>query len=100
MRAMTINRMDIFLIVVADLEATKAFFIELGLKLEAQFDEERLGGFEVGDNDEEDVHPINCHSPHSLPSLLVTMPAARVLYLTACDPPRRRGRASKCADGA
>jgi hypothetical protein len=34
--AMTIKRMDNVLIVVDDLEATKAFFIELGLKLEGE----------------------------------------------------------------
>ena len=33
---MTIKRMDNVLIVVDDLEATKAFFIELGLKLEGE----------------------------------------------------------------
>src|SRR5262245_15312419 len=33
---MTIKRMDNVLIVVNDLEATKAFFIELGLKLEGE----------------------------------------------------------------
>jgi catechol 2,3-dioxygenase-like lactoylglutathione lyase family enzyme len=32
---MTLNRMDNVLIVVDDLEATKAFFIELGLELES-----------------------------------------------------------------
>jgi catechol 2,3-dioxygenase-like lactoylglutathione lyase family enzyme len=35
-RILTIKRMDNVLIVVDDLEATKAFFIELGLKLEGQ----------------------------------------------------------------
>ena len=33
---MTVKRMDNILIVVDDLEATKAFFIELGLKLEGE----------------------------------------------------------------
>src|SRR5207237_10072245 len=33
---MTLNRMDNVLIVVDDLEAAKAFFIELGLKLEGE----------------------------------------------------------------
>src|SRR5512147_1295303 len=33
---MTVKRMDNVLIVVDDLEATKAFFIELGLKLEGE----------------------------------------------------------------
>lgn len=33
---MTVNRMDNVLIVVEDLEAAKAFFIELGLKLEGE----------------------------------------------------------------
>src|SRR6516162_6047574 len=33
---MTVNRMDNVLIVVDDLEATKAFFIELGLTLEGE----------------------------------------------------------------
>ena len=33
---MTLKRMDNVLIVVDDLEATKAFFIELGLKLEGE----------------------------------------------------------------
>src|ERR1700754_402158 len=35
-RNMTIKRMDNVLIVVDDLEAVKAFFIELGLKLEGE----------------------------------------------------------------
>ena len=35
-RDMTVKRMDNVLIVVDDLEATKAFFIELGLKLEGE----------------------------------------------------------------
>ncbi|AWY44256.1 VOC family protein [Pseudomonas putida] len=42
---MTIKRMDNVLIVVDDLEAVKAFFIELGLKLEGQTTVE---GSEVG----------------------------------------------------
>ena len=33
---MTVKRMDNILIVVDDLEAVKAFFVELGLKLEAR----------------------------------------------------------------
>ena len=33
---MTVKRMDNVLIVVDDLEITKAFFVELGLKLEGQ----------------------------------------------------------------
>ena len=33
---MTVNRMDNVLIVVDDLEAVKAFFIELGFKLEGE----------------------------------------------------------------
>ena len=33
---MTIKRMDNVLIVVDDLETTKAFFVELGLKLEGE----------------------------------------------------------------
>src|SRR6266545_6587566 len=117
---MTLKRMDNVLIVVDDLEAAKAFFIELGLKLEgettvegplvgsliglkggpdilepdqapdqrpfdcrlalkleAQFDEERLGGFEIVDNDEDVVHPFKRHSLPSLPSLLVPVRAAR-----------------------
>jgi catechol 2,3-dioxygenase-like lactoylglutathione lyase family enzyme len=36
MRAMTIQRMDNVLIVVDDLEAVKAFFLELGLELEGE----------------------------------------------------------------
>ena len=36
MSAMTIQRMDNVLLVVDDLEAVKAFFIELGLKLEGE----------------------------------------------------------------
>jgi hypothetical protein len=31
------------------------------LELEAQFDEERLGGFEIVDNDEDVVHPFKRH---------------------------------------
>jgi catechol 2,3-dioxygenase-like lactoylglutathione lyase family enzyme len=42
---MAIKRMDNVLIVVDDLEAAKAFFIELGLKLEA---ETTVGGPLVG----------------------------------------------------
>src|SRR5688500_3185010 len=42
---MTVKRMDNVLIVVDDLEAAKAFFIELGLKLEG---ESTVGGPSVG----------------------------------------------------
>jgi len=42
---MTLKRMDNVLIVVDDLEATKAFFIELGLKLEG---EQTVEGPEIG----------------------------------------------------
>ena len=42
---MTIKRMDNVLIVVEDLEAVKAFFVELGLTLEGQTDVE---GPEIG----------------------------------------------------
>ena len=43
---MTIKRMDNVLIVVDDLEAAKAFFIELGLKLEGETTGRRAFGRE------------------------------------------------------
>jgi hypothetical protein len=43
----------------------------LALELEAQFDEERLGAFEVVDNDEDVVHPLKRHVLPSLTSRLM-----------------------------
>src|SRR6266436_3899912 len=37
----------------------RPFDCRLPLELEAQFDEERLGGLEIVDNDEDVVHPFN-----------------------------------------
>jgi len=42
---MTVKRMDNVLIVVDDVEAAKAFFIELGLKLEGRDDSRRAFGW-------------------------------------------------------
>src|SRR2546425_12374043 len=39
----------------------RPFDCRLALELEAQFDEERLGGFEIVDNDEDVVHPFKRH---------------------------------------
>jgi len=39
----------------------RPFDCRLALELEAQFDEKRLGGFEIVDNDEDVVHPFNRH---------------------------------------
>jgi hypothetical protein len=47
------------------------------LELEAQFDEESLGGFEVIDNDEDVVHPFKRHILPFLASLLMPGLAAR-----------------------
>jgi catechol 2,3-dioxygenase-like lactoylglutathione lyase family enzyme len=40
---MTLQRMDNVLIVVDDLEAAKAFFAELGMELEAEATNDRIG---------------------------------------------------------
>ena len=45
----------------------RPFDCRLALQLQAQFDEERLGGLEIVDNDEDVVHPFN---RHILPFLL------------------------------
>jgi len=45
----------------------RPFDCRLSLELKAQFDEERLGGLEIVDNDEDVVHPFN---RHILPFLL------------------------------
>src|SRR6185312_2751686 len=49
----------------------RPFDCRLALELEAQFDEERLGGFEIVDNDEDVVHPFTRHVLPSLASLLM-----------------------------
>jgi hypothetical protein len=41
----------------------RPFDCRLALQLEAQFDEERLDGFEVVDNDEDVVHPFKGQYP-------------------------------------
>ena len=55
----------------------RPFDCRLALELEAQFDEERLGGFEIVDNDEDVVHPFKRHILPSLASLLMPVLAAR-----------------------
>src|SRR5437764_11693549 len=57
------------------------FDSRFALELEAQFDEERLGGLEIVDNDEDVVHPFE---RHVLPSLaLLLMPrTCRTLHMT------------------
>jgi hypothetical protein len=47
----------------------RPFDCRFALEREAQFDEERLDGFEVVDNDENVVHPFD---RHILPSLKLT----------------------------
>jgi hypothetical protein len=53
----------------------------LALELEAQFDEERLNGFEIVDNDEDVVHPFKRHILPSLASPLMPVLAARGVKL-------------------
>ncbi len=60
------------------------FDCRLALELEAQFDEEGLGGFEVVDNDEDVVHPFKRHILPFLASLL--MPYLPYVAYT-CDSP-------------
>src|SRR5262249_31951770 len=55
----------------------RPFDCRLALKLEAQFDEERLGDFEIVDNDEDVVHPLKRHILPLLASLLMPVLAAR-----------------------
>src|SRR5262245_14186777 len=55
----------------------RPFDCRLALELEAQFDEERLDGFEIVDNDENVVHPLNGHRLPSLASLLMPVLAVR-----------------------
>src|SRR2546426_9053461 len=55
----------------------RPFDCRLALELEAQFDEERLGGFEIVDNDKDVVHPFKRHILPSLASLLMPVLAAR-----------------------
>jgi hypothetical protein len=52
----------------------RPFDCRLALQLEAQFDEERLDGFEIVDNDEDVVHPFKRHILPSLASLLMPEP--------------------------
>jgi len=49
----------------------RPFDCRLALELEAQFDEERLGGFEIVDNDEDVVHSLKRHVPAFLIQLWV-----------------------------
>src|SRR5213082_692321 len=49
----------------------RPFDCRLALELEAQFDEERLGGFEIVDNDEDVVHPFDRHILPFLVSRLI-----------------------------
>jgi hypothetical protein len=55
----------------------RSFDCRFSLELQAQFDEERLDGFEIVDNDEDVVHPLKCHTLSSLASLLMPVLAAR-----------------------
>jgi hypothetical protein len=55
----------------------RPFDCRLALELEVQFDEERLGGFEIIDNDEDVVHPFQRHILPFLASLLMPVLAAR-----------------------
>jgi len=60
---MTLKRMDNVLIVVDDLEAAKAFFIELGLKLEGETTVEGPAvGSLIGLKDVRSTPPIRCAS--------------------------------------
>src|SRR5881275_1662826 len=59
----------------------RPFDCGLALELEAQFDEERLDGFEIVDNDEDVVHPLKRHILPSLASLLMPVLAARGVSL-------------------
>src|SRR5437867_3555320 len=52
----------------------RPFDCRLALQLEAQFDEERLDGFEIVDNDEDVVHPFKRHILPSLASRLMPEP--------------------------
>ena len=56
---------------------TKGPYGRLALKLEAQVDEEGLGGFEIVDNDEDVVHPFEHHILPFLASLLMPVLAER-----------------------
>jgi hypothetical protein len=55
----------------------RLFDCRLALGLKAQFDEERLGGFEIVDNDEDVIHPFNRHILPFLASLLMPAVAGR-----------------------
>src|SRR5438046_10616507 len=48
---------------------------------EAQFDEERFGGFEIVDNDEDVVHPFNRPVLPSLAALVILLLAVRCVLL-------------------
>ena len=67
---MALKRMDNVLIVVDDLEAVKAFFIELGLRLEGEMTVE---GPEVGSQP-----PMTCARPTR------TAPAQRIRNIDRC----------------
>ena len=54
----------------------RPFDCRLAFELEAQFDEERLHGFEIVDNDQNVIHPFKRHIL-SLPSLLMRLLGAR-----------------------
>jgi catechol 2,3-dioxygenase-like lactoylglutathione lyase family enzyme len=74
---MTLKRMDNVLIVVDDLEAAKAFFIELGLKLEG---ETTVEGPLIG-------------SLIGLKDVRATLPMGRALSWTSSTRPARSGLA-------
>src|SRR5204862_938069 len=65
----------------------RPFDCRLALQLEAQFDEERLDGVEIVDNDEDVVHPFKRHLLPSLASLLMPEPTEieRSLGRTSCQ---------------
>src|SRR2546427_10640320 len=75
----------------------RPFDCRLALELEAQFDEERLGGFEIVDNDEDVVHPFKRHV--FLPSLYCWCPLpTRTLYDAAASSPFRADAGSARCD--
>ncbi len=75
----------------------RPFDCRLALELEAQFEEERLGGFEIVDNDEDVVHPFKRHILPSLASLLMPVLAARAVNIPS--PPRSVQRRSGSSKG-
>jgi hypothetical protein len=69
---MTLKRMDNVLIVVDDLEAAKAFFIELGLRLEGETI------VDIGSEDRRDTPSSNC------PGTRPNWPYSKELARTKC----------------